>query len=59
MNREEAIKWVRITYPDYWPNSTKYAFPNGWRWVVVQKPYCVPSYKLVSSKYGEIKKGDI
>ena len=59
MNREDAIKWVRHHYRGQWPTNTKSPFPNGWRWVVANQPYQLPTYKLVSSKFDEVNKSDI
>lgn len=59
MNREKAIKWVRDTYYGHWPNSTKHPFPKGWRWVVSNRPYTRPTYKLVNSNFSEINESDV
>lgn len=60
MNREMAIDWVRSMFKkEYWPKTTKGPFPHGWRWVVSNRPYQKPTYKLVNSKFDEINKDDI
>lgn len=59
MNREKALKWCKTASLDYrWPNSTKWQAPEGWRWVVSNRPYQLPSYKLINAEHEEINKED-
>lgn len=59
MDREEAIEWCRNKFQGHWPNTTKNSFPNGWCWIVRNKPYQLPEYKLINAKFSEIAKSDV
>lgn len=59
-DREEAIQWcIAAGLGERWVNSTKWQFPNGWRWVVSNRPYQTACFKLVNAKFDEITKEDV
>jgi len=60
MNRDEAIYWCKLLgLRANWPNSTKRIAPDGWRWVVSNRPYQIPCYKLINAEHEEINEEDL
>lgn len=58
MNRTEAINWCK-TELHYWPKTTKFPNPEGWRWVMTQRPYQLPEFKLINADSEEIFVQDV
>ncbi len=58
MDKNQAIKWCE-SHLCKWPNSAKYKYPEGWRWVVCNYPYQKPLFKLINAKSEEILEKDV
>jgi hypothetical protein len=53
VTRSDAIDWCKDNL-HYWPKTTKFPHPEGWRWVMCQRPYQLPVFKLVNAAGIEI-----
>lgn len=58
MTRSEAIDWCKDNL-HYWPKTTKFPHPKGWRWVMSHRPYQLPEFKLINADSEEIFKENI